>query len=70
MYPKGAPTSTSVKVQGAAETSEEKIPRQKKSTLSADELREEYWYVYNDLKRIALIAGVLFALLIVLAFVI
>lgn len=37
--------------------------------MSGDELREEYWYVANDLKRILVIASTLFVVLIVLSFV-
>lgn len=69
MYPKGAPTSSSVKMRQRQEVVEEKSPRETTSTLTSDELREEYWYVYNDLKRIAAISGVLFAILIGLTFV-
>jgi hypothetical protein len=36
----------------------------------AAELAEEYRYVYSDLKRIAILAGVMLAALIVLSFVI
>ena len=36
----------------------------------AAELAEEYRYVYSDLKRIAILAGTMFAVLIVLSFVI
>ena len=34
------------------------------------ELAEEYRYVYSDLKRIAILAGTMFAVLIILSFVI
>lgn len=70
MYPKGAPTSSTVKVGRPIETVKQIPSRETRSTMSGDELREEYWYVYNDLKRIAVISGVLFAILIALAFVI
>jgi hypothetical protein len=36
----------------------------------AAKLAEEYRYVYSDLKRIAILAGAMFAALIVLSFVI
>jgi len=36
---------------------------------TSQELREEYWYVYNDLKRIAVLAGTLLVVLIGLSFV-
>ncbi len=36
----------------------------------AAELAEEYRYVYSDLKRIAILAGTMFAVLIILSFVI
>jgi hypothetical protein len=69
MYPKGAPTSSTAR----ARPREDQVPEEEpevETTLTSSELRDEYWYVYNDLKRIATIAGVLFGLLIVLAFVI
>lgn len=69
MYPKGAPTSSTVRVAPGQEQVEEEEPEDQ-STLTSSELRDEYWYVYNDLKRIVAISGVLFAVLIVLAFVI
>lgn len=70
MYPKGAPTSSTVKVGRAGPQPKEPSVQEKTSTLTSDELREEYWYVYNDLKRIGAVAGVLFAVLIVLSFLI
>lgn len=67
-YPRGAPTSGSVRVRRArGEVEESRLPKTS-TTLTSDELREEYWYVYNDLKRIAVVAGTLFAILIVLSF--
>lgn len=70
MYPKGAPTSSSVKARPSAQTAEEKPTGDKATRATSEELREEYWYVYNDLKRIVVISGVLFAILIGLSFVI
>ena len=69
MYPKGAPTSTSVRVEDMVASGEMQTSRPVR-TLSGEELRQEYWYVYNDLRRIAIIAGALFVVLIVLAFII
>ena len=37
---------------------------------SASEFTEQYAYVYGDLKRIAIVAGALFAVLVVLSFLI
>lgn len=70
MYPKGAPTSSSVKVGQQVEVreEEERAASETSSTMTSQELREEYWYVYNDLKRIGMVAGTLFAVLIVLSF--
>lgn len=70
MYPKGAPTSSSVKSRSPVEKAKKPASgKTEKETMSAEELREEYWYVYNDLKRIAAISGVLFGILIILTFV-
>ncbi len=70
MYPKGAPTSSSVRARPAVREVAEEPVRQAPSKTSSEDLREEYWYVYNDLKRIALISSTLFAILIGLSFVI
>ena len=70
MYPKGAPTSSSVRIGQQLEMTEDKSARAAVSTMSGAEWREEYWYVYNDLKRIAMLAGTLLAILIVLSFII
>jgi hypothetical protein len=68
MYPKGAPTSTSVKAGGPKQSVDEPSASTTRATATGKELREEYWYVYNDLKRIAMVAGTLLAVLIVLSF--
>lgn len=39
-------------------------------SLEAVALAEQYPYVYGDLKRIAILAGIMFAILIILSFVI
>ncbi len=39
-------------------------------SLEAVALAEQYPYVYDDLKRIAILAGIMFAILIILSFVI
>ncbi|MFQ5859487.1 MAG: hypothetical protein ACE5LU_28140 [Anaerolineae bacterium] len=70
MYPKGAPTSSSVKVGRPGQKVRGTPARESTSLRSSDELRAEYWYVYNDLKRIAVVAGALFAILIGLSFII
>jgi hypothetical protein len=69
MYPKGAPTSSTVRMAPGQDEVEVEEP-EAQATLTSSELRDEYWYVSNDLKRIAMISGILFAVLIVLAFVI
>ncbi|MFQ5592910.1 MAG: hypothetical protein ACE5HA_02045 [Anaerolineae bacterium] len=70
MYPKGAPTSSTIRA-GRAQREEESTDTTTPATAPAtsQELREEYWYVYNDLKRIAVVAGTLFVILIGLSFV-
>lgn len=69
MYPRGAPTSSTVRTgPRPAQVEQEEVEEQAK--LSSSELRDEYWYVYNDLRRILMISSVLFAVLIVLAFII
>lgn len=69
MYPKGAPTSSSVRPgQRQRDDFEPASASTKPESLTGEELREEYWYVYNDLKRIAMVAGVLFVILIGLSF--
>ena len=63
MYPRGAPPRGAAIAHPAAPALQGK-----KARLTGEQLREEYWYVYNDLKRIVVIAGALFALLIILSF--
>lgn len=68
MYPKGAPTSSSVKIERQRRESDETVAPTAPAPATGQELREEYWYVYNDLKRIAIVAGTLFVILIGLSF--
>ncbi len=70
MYPKGAPTTSATRSAPPRTQVAATPEREATTTMSGDELREEYWYVYNDLKRIAVVAGALFAILIALSFVI
>jgi len=71
MYPKGAPTSSTVRAGRAQREVEDTAATTTSATASAtsQELREEYWYVYNDLKRIAVLAGTLLVILIGLSFI-
>jgi hypothetical protein len=66
--------STAKKVAGVGSSA---LPREtvknqagKPGASSAAQLGSQYAYVYDDLKRIAIIAGALFAVLVVLSFVI
>ncbi|MFQ6059079.1 MAG: hypothetical protein ACE5MB_09415 [Anaerolineae bacterium] len=68
-FPRGAPTSTTVSP--VAVPREVRVPQEMAlpSQRTAVDFREEYYYVYQDLKRIALLAGTMFAVLIILSFV-
>lgn len=65
MYPKGVPTPKSGR---PSEAVEDQPGRATGVAMTGAQLQEQYWYVYNDLKRIAMVAGTLFAILIVLSF--
>jgi hypothetical protein len=45
------------------------VPARVPEILSAADFADEYGYVYNDLKRIAVLAGSFMAILILLAFI-
>lgn len=68
MYPRGAPTSSSVKIGRQQREVDEAVAPTAPAPTTGQELREEYWYVYNDLRRIAVVAGALFVILIGLSF--
>lgn len=64
--PRGAPAPTPVAPvpQKARVPQETALP----SRHAAADFREQYTYVYQDLKRIAILAGAMFAVLIILSF--
>ncbi len=67
MYARGAPPGAGLANPAMANPAAPALHKNK-ARLTGKQLREEYWYVYNDLKRIAVISGVLFAILIILSF--
>ena len=69
MHPAVAPAATSTTADVArVEEVKKSAGTTQTGTTTSEDLRQEYWYVYNDLKRIAVVAGALFAVMIGLSF--
>ena len=67
--PAGRPKQTAPAPSPIAAKATESLAKEKEKAKTA-KLAEEYRYVYSDLKRIAILAGVMLAALIILSFVI